>query len=45
VLWRAEAADEYEERETLRTGDRVVVEHVRGLTLCVRKAEEWEPHA
>lgn len=45
VLWRAEAADEYEERETLRTGDRVVVERVRGLTLCVRKAEEWELEA
>lgn len=44
ALWRAEAADEYEEREALRTGDRVVVERVRGLTLCVRKAEEWEPH-
>lgn len=42
ALWRAEPADEYEEREALRTGDRVVVERVRGLTLGVRKAEEWE---
>ena len=23
-------------------GDRVVVQRVHGLTLCVRKAEEWE---
>jgi membrane-bound serine protease (ClpP class) len=42
ALWRAEAANEYEEREALRVGDRVVVERVRGLTLCVRKAEQWE---
>jgi len=26
----------------LHEGDRVVVERVDGLTLCVRKAEEWE---
>ena len=26
----------------LRSGDRVVVERVRGLTLTVRRAEEWE---
>lgn len=26
----------------LRRGDRVVVERVRGLTLTVRRAEEWE---
>jgi membrane-bound serine protease (ClpP class) len=45
ALWRAEAADEYEDRRTLRAGDRVVVERVRGLTLCVRKAEEWELQA
>jgi len=45
ALWRAEPADEYEEREALRTGDRVVVERVRGLTLGVRKAEEWELEA
>jgi membrane-bound serine protease (ClpP class) len=28
--------------ETLGVGDRVVVERVSGLTLCVRRAEEWE---
>jgi len=26
----------------LHEGDQVVVERVSGLTLCVRKAEEWE---
>jgi membrane-bound serine protease (ClpP class) len=26
----------------LREGDRVVVEYVSGLTLCVRAAEDWE---
>jgi membrane-bound serine protease (ClpP class) len=42
ALWRAEPASEYESGEALDAGDRVVVERVRGLTLCVRKAEEWE---
>jgi membrane protein implicated in regulation of membrane protease activity len=28
--------------EALREGDRVVVERVSGLTLSVRRAEEWE---
>jgi membrane-bound ClpP family serine protease len=42
ALWRAEPASEYEASRSLDAGDRVVVEHVRGLTLSVRKAEEWE---
>ena len=37
-LWRARTWD----GEQLRPGDPVVVEHVEGLTLTVRQAEEWE---
>jgi membrane-bound ClpP family serine protease len=39
-LWRARAswADEPE----LREGEHVVIEQVHGLTLAVRRAEEWE---
>jgi len=40
-LWRAEPSPIHQEAE-LHDGDRVVVERVNGLTLCVRKAEEWE---
>ena len=40
-LWRAEPSPIHHETE-LHNGDRVVVERVNGLTLCVRKAEEWE---
>jgi len=40
-LWRAEPSPIHDETE-LHEGDRVVVERVNGLTLCVRKAEEWE---
>jgi len=40
-LWRAEPSPVYHEAE-LHDGERVVVERVNGLTLCVRKAEEWE---
>jgi membrane-bound ClpP family serine protease len=40
-LWRAEPSPIHEEAE-LHDGDRVVVERVSGLTLRVRKAEEWE---
>ena len=29
-------------RSALREGERVVVERVNGLTLRVRRAEEWE---
>ena len=42
ALWRARPADHGEEDEELREGDRVVVEGVSGLTLSVRKAEDWE---
>jgi len=41
ALWRAEPDWHHEEAE-LHEGDRVVVERVHGLTLCVRKAEDWE---
>ena len=37
-LWRARAWD----GDELRTGDPVIVEYVDGLTLTVRRAEEWE---
>ncbi len=40
-LWRAEPSPVHHEAE-LRDGERVVVERVNGLTLCVREAEEWE---
>ena len=40
-LWRAQLSP-LEEQNVLHDGDRVVVEHVNGLTLYVRKAEELE---
>jgi membrane-bound ClpP family serine protease len=40
-LWRARVWD-IEEEPALKPGDAVVVEHVNGLTLTVRHAEEWE---
>jgi membrane protein implicated in regulation of membrane protease activity len=40
-LWRAQPSL-LEEGSALHDGDRVVVERVNGLTLGVRKAEEWE---
>jgi membrane-bound serine protease (ClpP class) len=44
ALWRArrETWDEDEEPGELREGDSVVVERLNGLTLAVRRAEEWE---
>lgn len=42
ALWRAEPASAYEVEQEIGPGDRVIVERVRGLTLSVRKAEEWE---
>lgn len=43
ALWRARQRwVDSEEGESLREGDRVVVERVNGLTLSVRRAEEWE---
>jgi membrane-bound serine protease (ClpP class) len=40
-LWRAEPSPIHEE-PALHDGDQVVIERVNGLTLCVRKAEQWE---
>ena len=40
-LWRARRSWADEER-TLGEGEQVVVEQVQGLTLSVRRAEEWE---
>ena len=43
ALWRARRSPvDDDEEEQLGEGDPVVVENVRGLTLAVRKAEEWE---
>jgi len=43
AIWRARVWDlEEEDRRPLERGDPVVVEHVNGLTLTVRPAEEWE---
>ena len=40
-LWRAEAALNGDDA-SLHDGEKVVVEHVEGLTLTVRRAEQWE---
>lgn len=42
ALWRARPFELDDGSDGLRTGDRVVVEGVHGLTLAVRKAHEWE---
>ncbi len=42
ALWRARWEQPDHGGRELREGDRVVVEWVSGLTLCVRAAEEWE---
>jgi membrane-bound ClpP family serine protease len=46
ALWRARHSwpedDDDEEDRALHAGDPVIVERVRGLTLAVRKAEDWE---
>ncbi len=45
ALWRARRSlgpDDDDAVPELRTGDRIVVEHLNGLTLSVRPAEEWE---
>jgi membrane-bound serine protease (ClpP class) len=42
ALWRARHAWPGRSETALREGDSVVVEHVNGLTLSVRRAEEWE---
>jgi membrane-bound serine protease (ClpP class) len=40
ALWRARSC--WDDDATLREGDPIVVERVQGLTLSVRRAEEWE---
>jgi membrane-bound serine protease (ClpP class) len=42
ALWRARQDWAPSDEEGLREGDPVVVERVNGLTLSVRRAEEWE---
>jgi membrane-bound ClpP family serine protease len=42
ALWRARRSASPEEEQELRAGDPVVVERLTGLTLSVRKAEDWE---
>ena len=43
ALWHAcESVGLEEEPAALHAGDRVVVERLAGLTLSVRRAEEWE---
>jgi membrane-bound ClpP family serine protease len=42
ALWRARSGWAESDREALREGDPVVIERVNGLTLSVRRAEEWE---
>jgi membrane-bound ClpP family serine protease len=42
ALWRARRSIIDEERSELHVGDQVVVEHLTGLTVGVRPAEEWE---
>jgi membrane-bound ClpP family serine protease len=44
ALWRARRSWPEDESE-FGAGDPVVVERVSGLTLDVRRAEEWEEHA
>ena len=42
ALWRARHESAGTDGEALHEGDPVVVERVSGLTLSVRRAEEWE---
>ena len=42
ALWRARRSIVDEEGNELHVGDQVVVEHLSGLTVGVRPAEEWE---
>lgn len=44
ALWTARRSvlDDSEESDTLHAGDTVVVDHLDGLTVGVRRAEEWE---
>ena len=42
ALWRARHETPFEGATALNVGDHIVVERVSGLTLCVRRADEWE---
>jgi membrane-bound ClpP family serine protease len=42
ALWRARRSILDDEDGELHAGDRVVVEHLSGLTVGVRRAEDWE---
>lgn len=42
TLWRARPAWPDEDQRELHEGDEVIVERLGGLTLGVRRAEEWE---
>jgi membrane-bound serine protease (ClpP class) len=42
ALWRARHERADDDDEALHEGDPVVIERVSGLTLSVRRAEEWE---
>lgn len=42
ALWRARKSWGDDESEEIHAGDEVVVERMSGLTLAVRRAEEWE---
>jgi membrane-bound ClpP family serine protease len=42
ALWRARWECPDDDARDVRAGDRVVVESMSGLTLCVRAAEAWE---
>ncbi len=42
ALWQATRSLADEDAERLDAGDRVIVERVGGLTLAVRRAEDWE---
>jgi membrane-bound serine protease (ClpP class) len=41
-LWRARHSWGADEEADLHEGDAVIVERLAGLTLCVRRADEWE---
>jgi membrane-bound ClpP family serine protease len=44
ALWQARLSwpEDEDPQAKLHSGDSVVVERLNGLTLCVRRAEEWE---
>lgn len=42
ALWRARSWSSEDHEDVLRPGDEIVVEGLGGLTVTVRRAEEWE---